>query len=237
MQPATLFSISCDIQTNFWTPFGSIKECLLKNINVTTHRASIDFVSNQFTNMNEITSLNIDLSPMCFYVPLGMEVFFQNLKVLSITRSGLKMVTAEDLKPFVHLRGIYFDNNKLETLEANVFDFNIDLEEIVLSENKLTSIENNVFDSLPKLMKLDLLRNVCIDKAALSYSDIKSLKKELRSSCATKEIGQELKGGISFASFEALMNKIVALESKLSNLELQFKDAMESVCDVCRTKV
>lgn len=210
---------------------------MLTNINITAPKETIDLVSNQFVNMNEMKSFHVDSSPLCFYIPFGMEVMFNQLAVLIISHSGLKSVTNDDLKVFRHLRGLYLDDNELETLGENLFEFNTELQEISLSGNKLKNIAIGIFDSMPKLMKLELLRNPCIDKSVTNNVGLDSLIKDLKESCSTKVNVQQTQGGISFASFEALMNRIVELESKLSNLQSQFKDAIENICDICRSKV
>lgn len=176
------------------------------------------------------------MSPLCYYVPFGIEAMLPNIETLAITHSGLKFLIKDDLKLLNHLKGIYLNNNNLVALELDLFQHNTELQEINLNDNKLQNIAGGLFDSIPRLTKLELLRNVCVDKSASSCIELNALKTELQGTCASKVVEQTAKTEISFASFETYMNKVVELESKLLILQSHFMDAMENICDICRSK-
>ena len=83
--------------------------------------------------------------------PSNFEKFFKNLKVIQVFASKLKVITQKDLQPFLELQHIDLSRNDLETLEKEIFKFNVELLVIKISENKLKFIDASAFDTLFKV--------------------------------------------------------------------------------------
>lgn len=232
--PLTIsLEITCHIQHNFWTNLGSLSECLVLNVSATTPHESISSVSNQALNVIEIKSFYIYQSPWCYYIPFGIEKHFQNLEILHVTHSGLKIVTNEDLKPLRHLKGLYLNNNELETLGMNLFAFNADLQVVNLNDNKLKNLATNIFNTLTRLAKLEVLRNPCIDQSASTLDEMEILKNDLKLKCPSKIVAHMETNGNQINEVYALTRKISDLESQIKHLE-KISGACAKVCEMCR---
>lgn len=191
----------CTFQRNTWTPFGSLCEVLVQQVEVESrddrltnvrtfgnpdddfecHSSdSDDYDDDEDSFSYDMKSFYIYDSPLCKFVPSGIANYFKNLTILVIAHSGLMSVTSEDLKPFKYLKGLYMDNNRLEVLEADLFVHNWRIQEMNFSGNKLKRIAFNILDPLTSLKRADFFRNHCISMGAETAEQLRSLKKTLR---------------------------------------------------------
>lgn len=125
----------------------------------------------------EVKSFYIYQSPQTKFIPKGITIYFRNLTVLVIAKSGLKSVTKSDLKPFPNIKGLYLDKNELEVLEEDLFENNPKLEELNFSENLLKHIAHDILEPLKKLTRADFFTNPCIDFGASNKREIEILKR------------------------------------------------------------
>ncbi|CRK89641.1 CLUMA_CG003375, isoform A [Clunio marinus] len=191
----------CGFQRNKWTPFGTLNECLVENVEIESRNdkmlsvktfghpdddfdtftpESDDYDSDDEDYCYDVKSFYIYRSPACHFIPQGISNNFRNLTVLVLSYTGLKSLTNEDLKPFKQLRGLYVDNNLLETLETDLFMYNPKLREISFNENKIKRIAFNILDKLVMLQKAEFYRNHCIDMGAETFHQLENLKLVLK---------------------------------------------------------
>lgn len=197
--------IDCIHQTNTWTNHGSIHECIVYGLHVSSpqepitsvkvplrlpHRRHFELDDNSETNVIEVgndkdkyISFYIYQSPSCYYVPSGIADNFQNLKVLVIAFTGLKEITHEDLKPLVHLENLYIDNNQLESLEKKLFVSNPQITTINLSNNRIKHVAPQILEPLTNLQKINFSQNVCVDFDAVDKETILELIQKLETDC------------------------------------------------------
>lgn len=223
--------IECDVQKNFWTRFGSLNECLVRNVSSATPHEPISSITNKFLNLEEIKSFYIYQSPRCFYIPFGIEKYFPHIETLFITHSGLKTVTNEDLKPFRHLKGLYMHNNQIESLGKDFFIYNTEIEEVNLSDNKLRNLAFDVLEPLISLEKIEIFRNTCIDSGAATADDIQVLKNTLHEQCPPKIVVHKERSTAD--NVEALKARILELENKLETIQTDYKHELSKICDIC----
>ncbi|KAL7013698.1 hypothetical protein ACKWTF_015535 [Chironomus riparius] len=161
----------------------NLPEELNLNINQTNQLDLSLRISPNFTiNSTSINSL-ITYNNTIYYIPRGISDFFKNLKLLAIVNSNLKEIRQIDLKGFPELHGLWLPYNEIEVIEWHLFDFNPNIIEIILMENRIKIINSNAFDAVVLLGQLDLLRNVCVDKAAYDVDDAKVLIDDVRENC------------------------------------------------------
>lgn len=192
--------IECSIQNNDWTNHGNIDECIVFNVKVKNPHEPIESVTiekNDYIDPDEMTtvatpeenakdkilSFYIRRSPSCLYVPSGIAENFKNIKILVIAYTGLKVITQADLKPLQKIQNLYIDNNKLTSLDDDLFVFNPTIEYINLSYNQIKSMGPMTFEPLSGLKELGLSRNVCIDEAAKGIENVDALKLKLKTKC------------------------------------------------------
>lgn len=115
----------------------------------------------------EAIHLNASSSSQVYFFPGGLNAIFTNLKMIYIEGVELKEVHQSDLKPFPQLEVISFYNNKLESLEKDLFKFNPNLHTFGANFNKISFIHPDVFDHLHSLSSLRINGNPC----GLSHAD------------------------------------------------------------------
>lgn len=119
-------------------------------------------------NDDDVVCISFNEKQLNFF-PTGLTKFYKNLKTLSATRAGIKEISQEDFKVFgENLTTIYFGHNKIQVIEADIFEFNPNLEKIYLHSNKITHIEEGALESLEKLNTITFNGNPCSMKG---YND------------------------------------------------------------------
>jgi Leucine-rich repeat (LRR) protein len=169
--------VHCQLQRNYWTSHGPLEECIVYDLTVDspdTNITSLEF-SRRWINHNEIQSFYVYQSPDFEYFPKGVENYFVNVKVLVVAYTGLKVLTQEDLKPLTKLRDLYVDNNQLEVIESDLFEFNTDIEVMNFSNNRIKTVGVNAFAPLKSIEHLNMQNNDCINKKGTNKKEIDDL--------------------------------------------------------------
>lgn len=127
------------------------------------------------SNTGHINSLKIHsrMSPESIkFVPAVISKYFSNLAYFDMSSVGLTHLEMEDMRQFSDKLIIAnFERNKLKALEADVFEFNTNLEEVKLNGNKLLSFINPVLfknlKSMKNIKKIYLSNSNCINYSEL----------------------------------------------------------------------
>lgn len=138
---------------------------------------------NWIDNDNRVRKLKIFFQTVKF-LPKFTVLLAQRLEIFQAHSCHLKIVSKEDLQQFPRLKFISLENNDLEWLNGDLFDFNPKLESVWFCNNKLKYIEENMFASLTKLQWVDFSYADCI-KTFISdpKNELPGLKEELKTSC------------------------------------------------------
>ncbi|KAG5670653.1 hypothetical protein PVAND_000901 [Polypedilum vanderplanki] len=119
-------------------------------------------------------------------IPQGLTKVFPNLKHLIIFNSGLSHVNRESLKEYCGLRSLSLSSNNILFIPGDLLEDMKDLEIFIVSNSKIQFIEPNIFDKLNNLKRVDLTRNMCINKRydslnpSLENATLEEIKKELK---------------------------------------------------------
>ena len=135
------------------------------------------------TEPTRVISLHFD-NQTVHYLPKGIGKFFPNLNVLSVTNSKLRSLTQDVLKPLTRLYSVNFNNNDLESLDDNLFEFN-DLRFVSFRDNKLKFIGENLFRKLEYFVSIRFASNICINEDASITSEILALMEKIKSQCSS----------------------------------------------------
>jgi len=157
------------------------------------------------------------LSRTIQFFPKGLNKFFKNIKMITISSCQLKEIHQSDLKVFPDL--VYFDleSNEIEVIEAGLFDFNPNLQLVGIQESKIIHIDPNVFDHLNKLSNFWFYSVPCVDQTISNSKEmVQEVLKIVTSNCSNSE-------------FLSLDNQIknLEIESKTLNSE-DFNTKLES---------
>jgi hypothetical protein len=119
---AKAIDIKCHHQKNAWTTRGPLQECLVENLVVSNKNVVVEKLNKH--DYHTIKYFYIHKSPLCLFMPSGIEKFLDQLEVLVVAGSGLKEIRQSDLKPFQFLKDLYMNHNELEFLKSDLFEFN-----------------------------------------------------------------------------------------------------------------
>lgn len=106
--------------------------------------------NSEVKNLPQITALTINHATVKF-IPSGIGKQFTNLKVLFIRSSGLLSVNKNNLKEFgSSLNFLDLYENKITSIDADLFEYNPNMEVIALDGNPFRHIEPEFFTNLKK---------------------------------------------------------------------------------------
>lgn len=106
-----------------------------------------------------ITQVTLGISNLTT-IPSDLFTLLPNLHTLT-ARADIQSISSDQFVNATELTTLDFGfNNRLTTLETNLFKFIPQLEYIVFGFNQITDIEGMAFDGLPKLKKLYLEANL-----------------------------------------------------------------------------
>lgn len=102
-------------------------------------------------NLNDIQSLQIKYGNVQF-IPTGIASLLPNLKLLSISASGVVSLNKENLREFGEsLEFLVIERNFLTSLEADLLQFQTKLKLLYLSFNPFEYIDSEFFENLKSL--------------------------------------------------------------------------------------
>ncbi|KAL7011207.1 hypothetical protein ACKWTF_014158 [Chironomus riparius] len=115
------------------------------------------------------------------YFPRKIENFGNTLQYVTIKNSGMKKVTAENLKSFKSMEYLDLSGNEIKNLEKNLFTNCGSLFYIVLANNKIQSVHPTAFASYEHYKYLDLRGNKCISDVSEGQTETLKLIKRVTS--------------------------------------------------------
>lgn len=163
-----------------------LSECETSGLEVKNANETVTTISGTLgaiVSYKKIKTFKVNSSPLLQYFPGGLEKFFPNVETLVITQTGLKQLTADDIKIFPNLTTLDLSDNQLEEIDAEAFKFNEKLETINLSGNKLKKADID-FEFLKNLKTINLYNNDCINEAAEDPSGLQKIRTILDENCS-----------------------------------------------------
>jgi hypothetical protein len=192
-----------------WKYFGNIYNCEPQNIEIMTREniTKITGIHQSGKSNDDVKAIHFEISGTWNFLPSGFGNYFKNLKGLSVSNAKLKAVSRSDLQQFTSLVILSLSGNELEVIEENLFEFNLNLEEIYFEGNKIKKVGYNVLSPLKKLSLADFSYNVCISRVAENVIEVELLNNELNQNC--------------FNVMEAIKKEISSLKSEMEIMSEQ----------------
>ena len=216
---------NCNFQNVVWTRVGLQYTCT----------ASIEgFPSPVVTNVTgnhqnartnaDVNAVSISNHNLEYGIPRNIEDFFPNLTVLSFSNVGIYRISSLDISPFPGLKVLILYRNQLDSLDAETFSANSEIEHISLSSNQLRNFGPNLFSSLPNLKNIRLQNNICIDESGDdSVDNMFEFTWRVSVNCppSFEQFEREILNGRNFQeSLNPLSERIDDLEARLAALEV-----------------
>lgn len=178
-------NIECSYNIKQWTFAGKIYHCGVK------HDPKITTLRDTFIHTNNGTHFNGKENKNVYGVEFKSQTVhyfpkiknFPNLLGFSIERCHLKEVNQWDLKLYPKLKELWLEGNDVQMLAEGLFDFNKELGLVNFGSNKLLHVDLNVFENMPKLGRLLLNSNPCINDRAIGASELKTIFNQVKKKC------------------------------------------------------
>lgn len=169
------------------------------------------------SSWSNIKLLNIESLALTTF-PKGIEKSFPAIEGIQIGPSQIKLIKQSDLKPFRQLKVFCLHTSELETVDEDLFDFNLELLEFHLEGNKIKHVGVGLFNALTKLQTADFNKNLCINMRVDDRSLLPGLINELEARCAMPPQEPEV---------EILRRELARLQLKIKSLEAKIKTVKE----------
>lgn len=120
-----------------------------------------------------------------YLFPHGLTTIFDNLETIFLETAQINEIHSSDLRQFgAKLKNFWMSNNQIESLEADLFQYNKNLQWISFYGNKLRQIDNGTFRGLEELNILRIDHgNPCVESYAQSRSAVIALIDEAEYKC------------------------------------------------------
>lgn len=187
-------------------------------------------------NHSDVQHLLIGSQPLRL-PPRDIHLFFPNLESIKITRAELTEITSEDLKGLPLLKQLILHENRLQSIESDLFKHNSALTGLSIWGNQIKHVGHNVFDRLHGLSSFYFRNNTCMNP--LNIDDDRAAVELLifnlvRNCPATIEMTEtRIVNGIEFQvqAERKIAEKLEPTEERLNRLERRL-DLLEGRADL-----
>lgn len=206
--------------------YGSVsgKKCHATTSNIVEQNVLITSINGQTGDYLKGQSVNILFynAGTVNYLPKGQGISFSHIESLMIQNTKLKEISKYDLEQFPSLKYFYLYGLDVSYLEADLFEFNPNINRVDLHGSSLRFIEENIFDQLTKLDFITLATCTTFTTSKSFKSEI-ALFKAAISKCQDQEIKEKLKNR---RAIKKLQLEIKTLKSKLKSSNGNFEAAL-----------
>lgn len=170
-----------------WPSVGTTYTCWFGQVAVKNSSTSLESVQGKHLEGRK----NADVKAISIYndrtkmekLPGSIEKFFPKLLVFRWIFGNIKSISSQDLKPFPRLKVLILGENKITSLDGNLFKNNLQLRRIEFWSNKISIVGKNLLGNLKDLTYADFRFNPCIKTWAETPKEIDDLKQELLDKC------------------------------------------------------
>lgn len=155
----------------------SVKEMIVKEPNTEVEITRDDLKEHK----SNIAAIIID-NNICHYFPRGFDKYFEHVRLIAVTKTELKVITREDIRPFSEIEYLHLNDNRLTKIEPKLFASNRNLREVVLNNNRIREISPDICDYFHGECNIELANNVCIQGSTKSLG-AKDVTSEIIKKC------------------------------------------------------
>lgn len=116
-------------------------------------------------------------------IPQGIGAVFKNIRSLRFDNNNMLSISAADMQQFPKVEIFYVYDNKLTSIDGDMFLFTPLLRQFGLSDNQVQHIGHNLVTNLNSLQTFFVERNICINRSARNRADVLALGPQLSVIC------------------------------------------------------
>lgn len=150
-------------------------------------------------------------------VPVNIESYFPDLKVLNLPINSLSTVTNKHLISFPNLEFLALFGNQITTLDSDLFRGLNSLRFVNLGRNRIKHVGLDVY--LPPKAEIYMYSNVCVDQDAVTELEVSYLRQSLLVNCPPEPRIEPSSKGIANKQKEILKKSYFQLAMKVSFVE------------------
>lgn len=118
------------------------------------------------------------------FMPLGLTNFFPSIKLVEIAQAKMGKISSTDLQQFGdNLSFLFLGENKIKSLQGNLFEFTPKVRWIDLNFNLIKEVERGTFTNLKELYRISFINNFCYNGEA-KYVGLKMAIQRIENKCA-----------------------------------------------------
>lgn len=203
----------CEYRNAAWPSIGNrLYTCLVTVINSERRNFLENAGGDHLLNETNLGVRGLEVADQLLNeIPENVDNFFQNIKAIQLSHTGLKAISANDLKQFPHLTVLSITKNKLKALNGDVFKHTMNLKWISFFDNLIENVGVGLLTSLKDLEFADFRNNPCVNFRATSTDELRALKIHLVD-CSTPEATLQ---SPTVQHMDCTSGKIESLENKI----------------------
>ena len=180
------FHIACDHKEGDFG-FGELKTCEPRLFDTHAHKFVESVISWPLNRpVSQIQQLYVLRGNSVFF-PGNLHKFFPNLEVVKIFSSRLKFIDNYDFRFLMTLKYLDLEQNEIEVLQSDLFQFNLLLIKVNFRKNKLKFIGARLLEPLKHLTTARFEENTCISDGAERADKMLELQRSIEINCGPNE--------------------------------------------------
>lgn len=176
----------CEFRNVGWSaPVGSAYTCDYAQVTNQNNSTSLDSVQGYHLDgkrNSDVKALWVEWTKL-EKLPTNIETFLPNLEVLLWAAGNLVAITADDLRPFPEMKFLSLHNNKIVSLDSDLFHHSPKLVRFEIFVNEIRNVGYDLLANLKELTAVQFSGNPCISFYATTPEVILELKERLVTQC------------------------------------------------------
>jgi archaellum component FlaC len=187
-------SVTCEFYNDsIWSVIGKVYYCEVASMNFSDNSTHVTEVSG--IHLSEMTNSDVKMIYFSYVnclqlnlttIPKGFTNFFPNLIGLQINNCPITSLNGDELEDYPNLEYYVHYQTNLTRISGRFFAPTPKMKAMYFRSNKIQHV-GGLLDNLEDLEYADFYTNVCINRAALSRSQLPGLIEALRQNCTDIE--------------------------------------------------
>lgn len=176
--------IKCSYDTAFWD-VGPLYTCRGEVINPDNQKTVTEISGTHMDGRNfaDVKAFTICNQKSLTTIPRGLEMIFPNLEAFRWSHGIISEIDASAFKKFSNLRVINLGDNKIVTLDYDLFHHTRKIQWIYFDNNLLEHVGHDLLTGLTDLTFVDFGMNPCIHAWADTPQEIQQINLQLPIEC------------------------------------------------------
>lgn len=181
-------TFGCEYRDAKYPVIANVYECNIKSVQLGC-RFDFEGVEGNHTSSRSDTNVTFIrlFDKILYHFPRGIENVFPNVIGIQIHNTGLRSISAEDLKHFSKLQYLHLEKNQIVSLAGDLFKYSPKLKDINFDYNSIEHVGENLISNLTDLEFAYFRYNPCINHWTSSKPAMQDLEVKLIQLCGSSQ--------------------------------------------------